>query len=319
MTPDVRELLRLLSTTARHPAPEWMDELSAKAKAALDAPFSAIEAQLLAQVDAARSLILHACDLMTTEQVGQWAGVREWLERDTETYPPSHVGDHPDIKESLDFERLRSGARRALYADHQPIFDAYYAALDAVPANVEETHDANKAVDAAYALLGAVAKTDKWFGQPTPPPSTAAPYATCRNGGECLTTEQCDDHPSKCIKDHSSMTPLVDGNSRELADLIERSLAGQRAVPEAWAKSVPLHKPQWDLICQLLRGDPLSAIAPTIQCRPAVESSIKFLLERYEQAKCDSDGVSNCVRCQVVFLAKSVREYFAAKDGGAHG
>jgi hypothetical protein len=102
MTPDVRELLRLLSTTARHPAPEWMDELSAKAKAALDAPFSAIEAQLLAQVDAARSLILHACDLMTTEQVGQWAGVREWLERDTETYPPSHV-------EPLDYSRLVDG------------------------------------------------------------------------------------------------------------------------------------------------------------------------------------------------------------------
>jgi hypothetical protein len=68
----------------------------------LEAALSAIEAQLLAQVDAARSLILHACDLMTTEQVGQWAGVREWLERDTETYPPSHV-------EPLDYSRLVDG------------------------------------------------------------------------------------------------------------------------------------------------------------------------------------------------------------------
>lgn len=40
------------------------------------------------QVDSARSLILHACDIMETHQVGQWAGVREWLERDTETYVP---------------------------------------------------------------------------------------------------------------------------------------------------------------------------------------------------------------------------------------
>lgn len=51
-----------------------------------------------------------------------------------------------------------------------------------------------------------------------------------------------------------------------------------------------------------------------IKCQPAVESSIKFLLERYEHARCDSDGVSNCVRCQVVFLAKSVREMLAEPE-----
>ena len=35
------------------------------------------------------------------------------------------------ITESLDFNRLRSGDRRAMFADHQDVFDRYYAALDA--------------------------------------------------------------------------------------------------------------------------------------------------------------------------------------------
>ncbi len=45
-------------------------------------------AALRHQVEAARSLILHACDIMTTEQVGQWAGVRSWLEQDENDYEP---------------------------------------------------------------------------------------------------------------------------------------------------------------------------------------------------------------------------------------
>jgi hypothetical protein len=40
------------------------------------------------QVDAARSLILHACDLMTPGQVGKWGGVRAWLEQDENDYKP---------------------------------------------------------------------------------------------------------------------------------------------------------------------------------------------------------------------------------------
>lgn len=40
------------------------------------------------QVAVARSLILHACDIMTSEQVGQWAGVRSWLEQDWSDYEP---------------------------------------------------------------------------------------------------------------------------------------------------------------------------------------------------------------------------------------
>lgn len=38
------------------------------------------------QVDAARSLIMHACDIMEPHQVGQWTGVRAWLESETEDF-----------------------------------------------------------------------------------------------------------------------------------------------------------------------------------------------------------------------------------------
>lgn len=47
---------------------------------------------------------------------------------------------------------------------------------------------------------------------------------------------------------------------------------------------------------------------PQIKCREAVVSSIKLLLERFEKAQCDSDAVSDCARCNAVFLAKNVRE-----------
>lgn len=40
MTPEVRELMRLVSTTSRFPAPEWIDELKAKATAAINAAAS---------------------------------------------------------------------------------------------------------------------------------------------------------------------------------------------------------------------------------------------------------------------------------------
>lgn len=50
-----------------------------------------------------------------------------------------------------------------------------------------------------------------------------------------------------------------------------------------------------------------------IQCREAVESSIKLVLERYEHAPCDDPGVSACLRCNAVFLAKSVREMLEAE------
>lgn len=35
----------------------------------------------------------------------------------------------PELKESLDFNRLYAGDYRALYPEHQPHFDAHYAAL----------------------------------------------------------------------------------------------------------------------------------------------------------------------------------------------
>lgn len=37
----------------------------------------------------------------------------------------------PELKESLDFNRLYAGDHRALYADHQAHFDAHYDALKA--------------------------------------------------------------------------------------------------------------------------------------------------------------------------------------------
>lgn len=37
---------------------------------------------------------------------------------------------------------------------------------------------------------------------------------------------------------------------------------------------------------------------------PAAMSAMKMLLERYEGARCDSQAVSTCVRCNVVFLAR---------------
>lgn len=50
------------------------------------------------QVEAARSLIMHACDIMTSQQVGQWAGVRSWLEQDWSDYEPFVVYvDQSDI------------------------------------------------------------------------------------------------------------------------------------------------------------------------------------------------------------------------------
>lgn len=56
-----------------------------------------------------------------------------------------------------------------------------------------------------------------------------------------------------------------------------------------------------------------------IQCREAVESSFNFLIKHFENARCDSDAVSNCVRCQTVFLAKSVREMLLSAQSAALG
>jgi hypothetical protein len=44
--------------------------------------------RLKAQVEAARIIIMRANDLMTPDQVGQWEGVRSWLEQDETDYYP---------------------------------------------------------------------------------------------------------------------------------------------------------------------------------------------------------------------------------------
>ncbi len=61
----------------------------------------------------------------------------------------------------------------------------------------------------------------------------------------------------------------------------------------------------------------------SIDNRAAIESSIKFLLDRFEGRSCDSQGVATCVRCNAVFLAKSVQKEldrsntFLAKEAAA--
>lgn len=40
----------------------------------------------------------------------------------------------------------------------------------------------------------------------------------------------------------------------------------------------------------------------------SVRSSARFLLRRFEDQRCDSEGVAECVRCQAVYLAKSALE-----------
>lgn len=51
-----------------------------------------------------------------------------------------------------------------------------------------------------------------------------------------------------------------------------------------------------------------------IKDRAAIESSCRFIEEKIAPRKCDSDGVSGCLRCQSVYLAKRMREMLA--EGG---
>ena len=51
-----------------------------------------------------------------------------------------------------------------------------------------------------------------------------------------------------------------------------------------------------------------------IQDRPAVESAVKVLIQRFEKAPCDSDGVAQCVHCNVMFLARVMRDMLDASQ-----
>lgn len=48
--------------------------------------------------------------------------------------------------------------------------------------------------------------------------------------------------------------------------------------------------------------------------RAALLSAAKFLRSRFDAAPCDSPGVSNCVRCTAVYLAKRVEKLVALNE-----
>lgn len=52
---------------------------------------------------------------------------------------------------------------------------------------------------------------------------------------------------------------------------------------------------------------------------PATASTLRFLRERYQQRKCDSEAVADCTRCQVMFLVRRFEDIRAAalKPGDA--
>ena len=52
------------------------------------------------QVAAAKEVIAKGLDLMTTEQVGQWAGVRSFLEQETIDYAPADLLANAEISGS---------------------------------------------------------------------------------------------------------------------------------------------------------------------------------------------------------------------------
>lgn len=55
--------------------------------------------------------------------------------------------------------------------------------------------------------------------------------------------------------------------------------------------------------------------------REALLSTVEFLRARYAKARCDSDGVSCCVRCQTMFLVRKMEALLVAssKLGGSNG
>jgi Lar family restriction alleviation protein len=50
---------------------------------------------------------------------------------------------------------------------------------------------------------------------------------------------------------------------------------------------------------------------------PSVTSSIEMLRERYTRARCDNEAVAGCVRCNVMFLIRTIERTRAALKQGA--
>ena len=61
---------------------------------ALESESEPTKEQLRLQVEAARSLINAAVEMMTTDQVGNWTGVRSWLEQDATEYLPQPAAEY---------------------------------------------------------------------------------------------------------------------------------------------------------------------------------------------------------------------------------
>ena len=88
------------------------------------------------------------------EEAASFSAWSAWLERGRldEIAPSADGRSLPELKESLYFTRLENGDRRALYAEHQHIFDAYYSALDkvnALPSTVAAASGETPRTDAA--------------------------------------------------------------------------------------------------------------------------------------------------------------------------
>lgn len=110
-------------------APDLVDQLQAAASRAswpedadLMTEAGAEIARLRSQVTTATNLIGAGLDLMTDEQVGQWAGVRTFLEQDTSDYLP--IGEVIAERDRLraEVEALREDAakcRAELLAIHE--------------------------------------------------------------------------------------------------------------------------------------------------------------------------------------------------------
>ena len=48
--------------------------------------------------------------------------------------------------------------------------------------------------------------------------------------------------------------------------------------------------------------------------RRSTESTVKYMRGRFENAKCDNEGVGDCVRCQVMSMVKTIEDMLSATN-----
>ncbi len=66
---------------------------------------------------------------------------------------------------------------------------------------------------------------------------------------------------------------------------------------------------------RFLPRSPENGAATAWHCeREAVDASLKFLRERYAKARCDCPAVSECVRCNTMYLVRVVEDVAAYVD-----